>query len=92
MVEFKSAHGSFEEKNKQNSIVRSVAKDPIWHLDLKTKLEFISKIHSLKWKSKQDFILRYAGKVSIGHLDLKGQNLLWVALNETANKITLWDM
>ena len=82
---------SFIEKRKQNSIVRFLKKDPIWHLDLKTKLEFFKKIHSFKWKSKQDFIVRYATKASIGHLDLKGQHLN-VAVNETANKIPLWDM
>ena len=75
---------SFKEKRKQDSIMRFLTKDPIWHLDLKTKLGFFSKIQSFKWKSKQDFILRYATKASIGHLDLKWQDLsgkqLWMKL------------
>ena len=53
-------------------------KIPLWdmwqkirHLYLKTRLQFLSKIHSFECKSKQDSILRCVKKDSIWHLDLK---------------------
>ena len=40
-------------------------------LDLKRRLECLSKILSFVWKSKQVFVVRYVKKDSISHCDLK---------------------
>ena len=72
-------------ESKQDSIVRYVKKDSIWHCDLKTRLEFFLKIHSFVWKSTQDCIVRYVTK------DLKDLNSYqkFIAWIEIVNKISL---
>ena len=52
-----------------------VTKDSIWHWDLKTRLEYSSKIHSFEWNRKQDSIVKFVTKDLIWHLEWNGQNL-----------------
>ena len=64
-------------------------KIPLW--DMRQKIQFVHQfnIHSLEWKSTEGSIMRNATRDS-------GQDLnsyqKFTALNETANKIPLWDM
>ena len=74
-LEFLSKIHSFDWNSKQDSIVRYVTKDSIWHWDLKTRLEYSSKIHSFEWNRKQDSIVKFVTKDSIWHLEWNGQNL-----------------